>query len=431
MILKFARILLRPSAALAGLAAVLMLMQPASAQNTDPAQNAFRMATNALALGDYGNVVKQMTAAIGSNQLTSNNVAKALYFRGTAFQRGGRPAEAISDLTNAIWLTGLSASERARAYLGRGLAYRAVGMDTLANNDLKQAKAIAPNDPQIAQAIGGGAQSSGGTFAGFGPQGMPMPMGPGFRPGMAPGPQAGMGAAPMPMPTPAATPPAAQASAPKQPAAGPAEQKVAAAPADAPKPQPAAQAKPAPAPAASKPPAAPRAEFPSWATSVTAESQDGAGEQSTAETEAPDEEQPGRLKRFFGSIWGSDDDEEPGSGDEEGVWRAVVATAEWSKSTKVEEINERADAPASAGRSYRIQLASSRSEDEARSYWQRISAQHRGIVGEREPIIEKTELGTLGTFYRLQLGPFEDKRQSLQLCNSFKRSGVECFLVTK
>ena len=234
-------------------------------------------------------------------------------------------------------------------------------------------------------------------------------------------------------PTPTATAPAPPASVPDgpkpQPKAAPKapDQQVAAAPASTPKPKPA----PAAPPAA---PATPRAEFPSWATSVSAEAGDADKEQSTAEANSGEEEQPGRLRRFFGSIWSSDDeDESEPSGDDSGTRRAVVATAEWSKTTKVEEISESQAATSGAGgaRSYRIQLASSRSEDEARSYWQRISSQHRGIVGEREPIIEKTELGTLGTFYRLQLGPFDDKRQSLQLCNSFKRSGVECFLVTQ
>jgi hypothetical protein len=39
-------------------------------------------------------------------------------------------------------------------------------------------------------------------------------------------------------------------------------------------------------------------------------------------------------------------------------------------------------------------------------------------------------MGNLGTFYRLQIGPFPDKAESLKVCNALKRSGVDCFLVT-
>jgi hypothetical protein len=38
-------------------------------------------------------------------------------------------------------------------------------------------------------------------------------------------------------------------------------------------------------------------------------------------------------------------------------------------------------------------------------------------------------MGNLGTFYRLQIGPFPDKVESLKVCNTLKRSGVDCFLV--
>ena len=34
-------------------------------------------------------------------------------------------------------------------------------------------------------------------------------------------------------------------------------------------------------------------------------------------------------------------------------------------------------------------------------------------------------MGNLGTFYRLQIGPFPDKAESLKLCNALKRSGVD------
>jgi len=430
-ILKF---VLRTVVAAAGAVVVFAHVLPATAQTAADIQKLLGLASNAIAKGDYKNVVKQMSGAIRSNKLSDSDIAKALYFRGVALERARAPAQAISDLTSAIWLTGLDSTERARAYASRGLAYRAVGMDARANADLKQAKELAPNDAMVSQVLSGGGSNAQAAAPSMGPQGIPMPMMPGLQPGGLPGQQAGFGPAvqipQMPvgnvpvsaMPRPAAAPQPQEK--PKQVAA------LDSAPAATPEPPPAPAATPEPAPKPAAAPATPRAEFPSWATSVSPEAESGGEEQSTAEAEAEADEEPGRLKKFFGSIWGSDDEAESSDEDGDGgARRAVVATAEWSKTTKVEEIND--SSASGAGRSYRIQLASSRSEDEARTLWKRISSQYSGIVGDREPIIEKTELGTLGTFYRLQLGPFDDKRQSLQLCNSFKRSGVECFLVTR
>ena len=434
MLATILKLVLRKFAAAAGAVVVFAHVLPATAQTAAEIQKLFGMASHAITTGDYKTVVKQMSGAIRSNKLSDRDIAIALYFRGVALERARAPAQAISDLTSAIWLTGLDTTQRARALASRGLAYRAVGMDARANADLKQAKKLAPNDAMVSQVLSGGGSSPPVAAPSMSPQGIPMPMMPGVGPGGLPGQQAGFGpTAQLPqvpvgnvpvsaMPEPAAAPKPQQE--PKQVAA------LDSAPAAAPEPPPAPAAapEPAPTPEPAPAPAPPRAEFPSWATSVSPEAESGGEEQSTAEVETEGDEEPGRLKKFFGSLWGSDDETDTSEGDG-GARRAVVATAEWSKTTKVEEIEN--SAGSGAGRSYRIQLASSRSEDEARTLWKRISSQYSGIVGDREPIIEKTELGTLGTFYRLQLGPFDDKRQSLQLCNSFKRSGVECFLVTR
>ena len=77
---------------------------------------------------------------------------------------------------------------------------------------------------------------------------------------------------------------------------------------------------------------------------------------------------------------------------------------------------------------YRLQLAASRSEAEARQLWQKVSSSNPALAS-KTPQIEEADVGDLGTFYRLQIGPFSDKTESEKLCNDLKRSGVECFLV--
>lgn len=80
------------------------------------------------------------------------------------------------------------------------------------------------------------------------------------------------------------------------------------------------------------------------------------------------------------------------------------------------------------GGGYRLQLAASRSEAEAQQLWQKVAASNPSLAG-KTPQIERADVGDLGTFYRVQIGPFSDKAESEKLCNDLKRSGVECFLV--
>ncbi len=87
-----------------------------------------------------------------------------------------------------------------------------------------------------------------------------------------------------------------------------------------------------------------------------------------------------------------------------------------------------AQTAAAGGGAYRLQLAASRSEAEAQQLWQKVAASNPSLAG-KTPQIEKADVGDLGTFYRVQIGPFSDKAESEKLCDDLKRSGVECFLV--
>ena len=80
------------------------------------------------------------------------------------------------------------------------------------------------------------------------------------------------------------------------------------------------------------------------------------------------------------------------------------------------------------GGGYLLQLSPTRSPDEAKALWKQV-AKANSQLASLQPRIERTDMGNLGTFYRLQIGPFPDKAESLKVCNTLKRSGVDCFLV--
>jgi hypothetical protein len=79
--------------------------------------------------GRMDTAVATLTKAISGGGLSSQDLAKALYYRGLAHQRSKQSAQAIADLTSAVWMKGgLSPSEQQEALAARSKAYAAVGV---------------------------------------------------------------------------------------------------------------------------------------------------------------------------------------------------------------------------------------------------------------------------------------------------------------
>ena len=79
---------------------------------------------------------------------------------------------------------------------------------------------------------------------------------------------------------------------------------------------------------------------------------------------------------------------------------------------------------------FRIQLASLRSETILRKTWRKILKKHQKLLKNKKMFIKKkTFSGSRGTFYRLQVGPFQQRRQAAKLCNQLKAKKQGCFVV--
>lgn len=402
----------------------------------------------ALTSGNYRAAVRSYSRAINSDRLEGRQIPLVLSRRGEAQRRLGRPAQAIADLSGALWLSGLSSAERARAHLNRGLAYQAVGMQDRGRADLERARKINPRvkeDTPVASAWGrSGSSTAAAPAPGLSVQSAP-PAAP--APTRSEAPMPGVSVAQhlqadnTPKPTRAEAPKRPQQAAAEEPEAAPQfrttiipeqkEQKKA--------PAPAPSSAPTPKPAAADP-------FRGWATSVaesppkeqteSAEQTKSAEQTESAEQPVEEKARSGRFRRFFSGLWGSSE-REKNAGNDAGAGSAPLASGERTRTAKATPpAAEPAAGATPAGRSetrvgYNLQLAAVRTESEAQATWKRLAERHRSLLRGREPTIEKTELGTLGTFYRLQIGPFADKRESLRLCNAFKRNGIDCFLVTQ
>jgi SPOR domain len=371
-----------------------------------------------LAAGKYNDAVRQLTATINSEAASPGEAAKALYLRGIAYRKLGEPARAAADLGAAVWL-GLPEADRVKALVNRGLAYRTAGLSNEAEVEFTSARRVGGNsevDKLIAE--GGGATESAASLTAVATDVQPGGQATASNEGSSwfslsrfRGSQT---ASPAPQPEPAPTRTASASpqwttttSKPGETEA-PGAWSTSVASADPPsttssatssgnrltrwfgsvsEPAPAPQA--APAPATQTAAATPPRSQPSAAVASSSWS-------TTTENAAAD----------------------AGSSEKKSSWRIFGRSAE----AEPPAAPAAAQAPASGG--YKLQLANSRSQDEANALWKKIS-QSEGLSGVSHEI-EKIEIGNFGTFYSLKVGPFPDKAQSVKVCNALKRNGIDC-----
>ena len=397
--------LFNPKAARACFRAVLGLLClaatiPANAQEG----GAIAGGVAALNSGKYDSAVRQLSTAIASSSITPGEAAKALYLRGIAYRKMNQPGRSISDLGAAMWL-GLPPSDRLKAQVNRGLAYRAAGLNEQGEAEIAAAKKS--NSEEVARLIAedGGATSNTTAIAAFSTEVRASDAG--SSASSAPSSESG--------PSFASTVTAANAPPPgRAPDASPNwSTSVSNGPSTSAPPPPREEKTPAPG---------------SWSATTTdasAESSSNGGS---------------RVGRWLNSWKGDSSAEAPPPQAEsappprattEAAPRAQAAapSSGWDAQTQIVTADARPAGGADSG-SYTLQLAASRSQEEAQDLYNKVAKQNSALAS-KQPDIQKTDLGGLGTFYRLQIGPFPDKAESLKLCNALKRSGVDCFLVTR
>lgn len=374
---------------------------PAHAQDAG-----LRNGAASLAAGKYDNAVRQLSATINSDSASPGDAAKALYLRGIAYRKMGEPARAAADLGAAIWL-GLPEPDRVKALVNRGLAFQAAGLSKEGEAELAAARKAGGNravDDLIAE--GGGAPAGAAAIAAFTTEVRPEDQG---------GSSADASARAKPLPSFTTTVAGGETPAPRS--------------------------EPPPTRTANASPGA-------WSTSVAGEPESASGSGN-------------RLTRWFGSrsdsspavpsspVPSAAPAPAPSKPPPTPAPSAAATDSSWSTTTDIQEasagaggsesksrwqrlFNRTAEAdpgvqPAatpSAGGGYRLQLATSRSEAEAKALWKQAS-QNQNLAGMR-PEIERVDIGSFGTFYSLRIGPFPDKAESLKVCNALKRSGIDC-----
>jgi tetratricopeptide (TPR) repeat protein len=85
-------------------------------------------------------------------------------------------------------------------------------------------------------------------------------------------------------------------------------------------------------------------------------------------------------------------------------------------------------APAYSGK-YRLQVGSVRSRPEADLLVAKVLTDYGGELGGRDPEVEKSVVGNMGTFFLVRVGPYADEKEPKQLCTTMQTNGYDCFVV--
>jgi len=350
----------------------------AKSKTATKAQEMLERGIKAFEAGRPNQAVRAFNTALDSGTLAGPQLARALYYRGMAYGKHGKPGLAIADLTGAIWLkNGLSAAEKQEALKARVAAYRAAGISD-----------VPPIDGTAAVAyVDTGAASSGG-----------------WQTAMADVPASGPSASPSPV--------------------------LAAAPQSA------------PAPAASS-------SSGGFFDSIT-------GFFGGSSSSAPSPQEDSVTTASIGN----------------GADREPPAAAGWSQSTQVAAVApppppqvpaaapppppppapavtsafetqvaaappeqapeaEPATSAAAPPTQYHIQIAAVRTRSEAYALSVRLVSQYGRQFGARRPEVEETVIGSMGTFYRVRVGPYASAEESRRLCSALQANGFDCLIETQ
>jgi cell division septation protein DedD len=90
-----------------------------------------------------------------------------------------------------------------------------------------------------------------------------------------------------------------------------------------------------------------------------------------------------------------------------------------------------AAAPAEPAGKFHVQVAAVRTRSEAYALAVRLVSQYSSELGGRKPQVDDTVIGSMGTFYRVRLGPYASAEEPKHLCGSLRSSGFDCLVVAQ
>ena len=104
--------------------------------------------------------------------------------------------------------------------------------------------------------------------------------------------------------------------------------------------------------------------------------------------------------------------------------------------TQVASVDQQPSAPAppadrvsTPSGKFRLQVAAVRSRSEAEALAGLLVGRHGNQLGGRHPEVDESVIGSMGTFYRVRLGPYASAQEPEQLCAALRSDGFDCLVL--
>jgi SPOR domain/Protein of unknown function (DUF3551) len=75
-----------------------------------------------------------------------------------------------------------------------------------------------------------------------------------------------------------------------------------------------------------------------------------------------------------------------------------------------------------------VQVSSHRTETDAEASFRALQSKYPKVLGDKQAVIRRAELGDKGVYYRAMVGPFVSLEQAAALCGSLKAAGGQCII---
>ena len=86
-------------------------------------------------------------------------------------------------------------------------------------------------------------------------------------------------------------------------------------------------------------------------------------------------------------------------------------------------------AAAAAASKYVVQIGSKQNQTEALATFADMQQKYPTLLANYRPMVQKADLGAKGVWYRLRIGPINDKATASKLCTQLKSQGMPDCLV--
>lgn len=417
-----------------------------SEEDGDGALKAYDAGVKAWQSGRADSAIDSLTAAIGAGKLPPQQMARALYYRGLAQRKLGKPALAIADLQSALWLKGaLTDSERNDAVAARAAAYKEAGIaDPSAGKISESSAPVGKGAPLVSASPAVRAPEVKAASPPPAPVAQPAPLRDSYAPltprAAPPGSQA---VASVP-------PPAARvAVASPVPASAAASQQATAAPAADWRTNVRGSGRPASATTGAVPAAPAPASTRMAQVAATASPQMNQGTPySPGPAAAPPTPEPasvasggssgGFLSNLFGGLAGSSSSPETAAIPERRVPpKGLQPDPDAGKppipdgpitaaETRAPRVNRVVSAAPAGGGNYRLQVAAAKSKADADRIAAQIRREQVKAVGQRA-----IEVDEAGGVWRVRLGPFASANEPRNICVKLRPAGYDCMVVAR